>query len=140
MTRTYPDYPIVGVGAVVWKEGKVLLIKRGKPPLKGAWSLPGGRQELGETTLQAVTREVREETALEVRVTGLIDVIDSISPDDEGLVEHHYTLIDFRCEWVSGEPKAGSDAADVRWASLEECAALIEWPETLRVIRLSAEE
>ena len=138
MSRTYPNLPIVGVGAVVWKDDKVLLIKRGTPPAKGSWSIPGGGQELGETVKQAVAREVKEETGLEIEVTHLIDVVDIITPDTDDNIEHHYTLIDYRCEWTGGEPVAGSDAADVRWASLKECEELVSWSETLRIIEQSA--
>lgn len=137
MSRTYPQTPIVGVGAVVWKDDKVLLVKRGKAPAKGSWSLPGGGQELGETVKEAVAREVKEETGLDVTVSHLIDVVDVITPDTDEKIEHHYTLVDYRCEWRGGEPVAGSDAADVRWASLGECEALVAWSETLRIIRMS---
>ena len=137
MSRRYPKSPIVGVGAVVWKGDKVLLIKRGKPPAEGAWSLPGGGQELGETVKEAVVREVMEETGLEVEVTGLIDVVDAITPDADQEIEHHYTLVDFRCEWRGGEPVAGSDAAAVRWASISECETLVAWLQTLRIIKMS---
>ena len=138
MSPTYPTHPVVGVGAVVWKEDKVLLIQRGKEPRKGIWSIPGGKQELGETVREAVMREVKEETGCDVTVGPLIDTLDIIDPDSEGRFEHHYTLIDFRCDWVAGEPVAGSDAADVRWATLEECEEIVNWSETKRVIRESA--
>ena len=121
MSREYPDYPMVGVGVVVWKDNAVLLIQRGKPPRAGTWSLPGGRQELGETTREAGVREVREETGLEVDIKDLIDVVDTIHRDDEGHVHMQYTLVDYWAEWVSGEPVAGTDAADARWVNLQIC-------------------
>ena len=121
MSREYPDYPMVGVGVVVWKDNAVLLIQRGKPPRAGTWSLPGGRQELGETTREAGVREVREETGLEVDIKDLIDVVDTIHRDDEGRVHMQYTLVDYWAEWVSGEPVAGTDAADARWVDPRIC-------------------
>ncbi|PPR57664.1 MAG: hypothetical protein CFH10_02159 [Alphaproteobacteria bacterium MarineAlpha4_Bin2] len=138
MTREYPEFPMVGVGVVVWKSEMVLLIQRGKPPRAGTWSLPGGRQELGETTQQAGVREVLEETGLCVEIKGLIDVIDSINRDDDGRVRMQYTLVDYWAEWISGEPVAGTDASDARWVHPNNLDAYKLWNETLRVIDLSA--
>lgn len=138
MSREYPDYPMVGVGVVVWKDNAVLLIQRGKPPRAGTWSLPGGRQELGETTREAGVREVREETGLEVDIKDLIDVVDTIHRDDEGHVHMQYTLVDYWAEWVSGELVAGTDAADARWVNPADLPAYNLWDETLRIIDLSA--
>ena len=84
--RTYPDRPVVGVGAVVWRDDRFLLVRRGKPPNQGQWSLPGGAQQLGETVFEAARREVMEETALDVEVLGLVDVVDGIKADNEGRV------------------------------------------------------
>ena len=139
MSREYPDYPMVGVGVVVWKDNAVLLIQRGKPPRAGTWSLPGGRQELGETTREAGVREVREETGLEVDIKDLIDVVDTIHRDDEGRVRMQYTLVDYWAEWVSGELVAGTDAADARWVDPADLPAYNLWDETLRVIDLFSE-
>jgi 8-oxo-dGTP diphosphatase len=135
MSREYPDHPIVGVGAVVWKDGKVLLIQRGQPPAEGTWSLPGGGQELGETVREAAAREVKEETGLEVEVGRLIDVVDAIVTDTTGRLRNHYTLIDFRCDWVAGVAKASSDARDVKWVRPDEVDDLVSWEETKRIIR-----
>ena len=104
--REYPYYPMVGVGAVVWKSDKFLLIKRGKKPFFGKWSIPGGRQELGETAKQAAAREVYEETALNVKISNLIEVVDSIIKDETEAVQFHSTLIDYTAEWISGKAKA----------------------------------
>jgi 8-oxo-dGTP diphosphatase len=137
--REYPDYPIAGVGVVVWKDGKVLLIRRGRPPREGEWSLPGGRQKLGETTRETAIREVREEAGLEIVVGHLLDVIDSVTPDDDGRIRYHYTLADFDAEWRAGEAVAGGDAAALEWADPADLARYALWDETLRIIALSAE-
>lgn len=134
--RAYPDRPHIGVGVAVWKAGKVLLIRRAKPPRAGEWSLPGGRQKLGETVREAAAREVREEAGLEIAVGALVDVIDSVTRDGAGAVEYHYTLVDFTADWVSGEAVAGTDAAEAVWADPGDLARFGLWQETLRVIGL----
>ena len=108
-SRQYPDRPIVGVGAVIVVEGKVVLIRRRFEPLKGQWSLPGGAVELGETLEASVVREMQEETGLEVEVGPVIEVFDRITRDDESRVEYHYVLVDYLCWPVAGELRAGSD-------------------------------
>ncbi len=138
MSREYPDRPMVGVGVVVWRGGDVLLIRRGKPPREGSWSLPGGRQRLGETVREAALREVREETGLEVEITGLVDVVDSITRDRAGEVRYHYTLVDFSAEWKAGEARAGGDAAEVAWVPQERLGQYSLWSETTRIIALAA--
>ena len=135
--RHYPDRPFVGVGAVVWHGGRFLLIKRGKPPRRGQWSIPGGGQELGESLEEAAIREVREETGLRVEIAGLVDVVDSISRDADGRVKFHMTLIDYCAVAETDAAVAGSDAADVGWFGLEDLASLALWPETERIIRES---
>ena len=136
--RKNPTRPFVGVGAVVFKEDRVLLIKRGKAPRSGEWSLPGGAQELGETVKEAVLREVKEETGLTVILTCLLDVIDFIETE-ENTLSFHYTLVDYGAEYVSGTLKADSDAADAQFFLLEEALALPLWSETKRIIELAAE-
>lgn len=135
MQDTGNKRPIVGLGVVVRKGDKVLLIKRGKPPRKNQWSIPGGAQELGETVEQGALREVEEETGVEIRLIGLIDVIDGIFSDDSGNINNHYTLVDFVAEWVKGEAVASGDASKVQWATLDEVDELVEWQETKRIIR-----
>lgn len=140
--REFPDRPIVGVGAIVFKGASVLLVKRAKPPRQGQWSLPGGAQELGETVRDAIRREVREETGIEIADLVLVDVVDSITPDAgsgaTGRVQYHYTLVDMAAEWRAGELVPGSDAADCAWVPLDRLADLDLWHETLRVIRQAA--
>lgn len=132
----YPNRPLVGVGVVAVKDGRVLLIRRGKPPRAGAWSLPGGRQRLGETVRETARRELREETGVEAAVTALLDVVDSITRDDDGAIAYHYTLVDFLAEWRDGTARAGGDAAEVVWADPDDLGSYELWEETLRVIRL----
>jgi 8-oxo-dGTP diphosphatase len=138
MSREYPDRPFVGVGAVIWSGDKLLLIQRGKGPRVGSWSLPGGLQKLGETVRETACREIREETGLEVEVTHLIDVVDSLTRDAEGRMLYHYTLVDFTAEWRAGDAMAGSDAAGCRWVHPDELDQYELWAETRRIIRLSA--
>ena len=113
MTRAYPDRPVLGVGAVVVQDGRVVLVKRAQEPLKGEWSLPGGVVELGETLEEAVAREVAEETGLQVSVGAVIDVFDRIMRDAREQVEFHFVLVDYLCRPIGGTLTAGSDASDV---------------------------
>ena len=133
--RDYPDRPIVGVGAVIIDHGRVVLVKRGNPPLLGEWSLPGGVVELGETLRAAAEREAREETGLIVKAGEVIEVLDRIIPGEKGAPQYHYVLIDFLCIVQGGELKAGGDAADARWASENELTEYkLEMP-AMQVIR-----
>ncbi len=132
----YPNRPLVGVGVVAVKDGRVLLIRRGKPPRAGAWSLPGGRQRLGETVRETARRELREETGVEAEVTALLDVVDSITRDDDGAIAYHYTLVDFLAEWRDGEARAGGDAVEAVWADPGDLGPYELWDEPRRLIRL----
>ena len=135
-TRMNPQRPIVGVGVVVWRGDRVLLVRRGKEPNKGQWSIPGGAQRLGETVFEAAAREVLEETGLEVSICGLVDVVDGIMRE-AGRVVYHYTLVDVVAESLEGEPVAADDAAAVGWFTLADLPALKLWSETERIIRES---
>ncbi len=135
--RDYPPRPIVGVGVIVWRGNRILLIRRGKSPNRGQWSLPGGAQELGETVFATAQREVREETALDIRILGLVDVVDGIHRDPDGRVKYHYTLVDIAAEAQAGTAVAGDDAAAVAWFTLDEVGSLGLWEETERVIHQS---
>ena len=137
MSRFYPTHPLVGVGIVIWKDDHFCLIKRGKAPRKGQLSLPGGAQELGETYFETAKRESLEETHIVIEVLGLVDVVDSITHDDEGKVKQHYTLVDVYAKWVSGEPQGGSDAMAAAWYRYETLDSLKLWSETERIIRES---
>ncbi len=136
MKREYPDSPLVGVGAVIVDDGRVLLVKRGHSPLAGEWSIPGGVLEVGETLRQAAIREAREETCLAVEPADLLGVYDRVLRDDDGRTHYHYVLIDFLCRRVGGEARAADDADEVRWFSPEEAGALALPEDTAEVIRL----
>ena len=124
-------HPVVGVGVVVLKGDDVLLIRRGRPPKQGEWSIPGGHQEFGETVRDCALREVLEETGITAGNPVLVDVVDLIRPAGGG----HWTLVDFAAEWVAGEPVAGDDAADARWVKISDIETLGLWRETVRIIR-----
>ena len=128
-----PSQPSVGVGAVVIRDGRVLLIRRGKEPLRGRWLVPGGTLELGETLEEAVVREIREETALEVAPLEVLTVFDRVDRD-EGRVLYHYVIVDYLCEYLSGEPRAGSDAEAVALVALEDLPAYDLPPKALEVV------
>ncbi|GAA0655060.1 NUDIX hydrolase [Brevundimonas lenta] len=131
--RTPLPAPVPAVGVVCLRGDEVLLIRRGQPPRQGEWSLPGGRIEAGERVVDAALRELREETGVEARITGLLDVVDGVFPD----AGRHYVLIDYAAEWLSGEPVAGDDAAEARFVALDQVTALIDWSETRRIIDLA---
>lgn len=135
MPRLYPDRPVAGVGAVVWRDGQVLLVRRANPPRRGQWSLPGGAQEIGETVFEAARREVLEETGITIEVLGLVDVVDSIHRDEDRKVRYHYTLVDVLARAAAGDAAAADDAAEAAWFELGRLPPL--WPETERVIRLA---
>ena len=120
MRRVYPKRPFVGVGALIIRDGKILLERRGNQPGRGQWSIPGGLVELGESVEQTVTREVKEETGLEVERPEHVDVVDNVELDKEGRVKYHFVIIDFLVKLKAGEPRAASDAAELRWVSFKE--------------------
>jgi 8-oxo-dGTP diphosphatase len=134
-TREYPDRPIVGVGAVIVDQARVLLVKRGSPPLLGEWSLPGGVVELGETLRGAAEREAREETGLLVKAGEVLEVLDRIVPDKDGAPQYHYVLIDFLCAVRGGTLHAGSDAGDVCWVRESELGKFKLEQPAIEVIR-----
>jgi 8-oxo-dGTP diphosphatase len=133
MKREYPDAPVVGVGAVILDQERVLLVRRGQEPLKGQWSLPGGALELGETLEEGIRREVREETGLEVEPVRIIEVLDRISHSEDGRIRYHYVLVDYLCRVTGGLLVCASDAVDVKWAAWDDLDGVAEF--TVEVIR-----
>jgi ADP-ribose pyrophosphatase YjhB (NUDIX family) len=136
-TREYPNRPWVGIGVIAFRGPLVLLVRRGKPPRMGLWSLPGGAQHLGEPAETAARRELQEETGIEVGPLTLAAVVDGISRDEAARVRFHYTIIDYCAQWLAGEARAGDDVAEVAWAAPAALADYALTPEVLRVIALA---
>ncbi len=121
LSRRYPDAPMVGVAAAVIRDdGHILLVKRGRPPRAGTWGLPGGLLDLGEKLAAGAQREVLEETGVLCDVHEVVGAFEPLVLDDDGRIEYHYIVIDFWASYVSGQPKASDDAADVAWAAIDE--------------------
>jgi 8-oxo-dGTP diphosphatase len=159
MKREYPEHPMVGIGAVVIRDNRALLIRRGSEPLKGEWSIPGGMLEIGETISEGVMRELYEETGLRVRLLGLIEVFERIFRKDEvgqapldaagnispvanesdGRPLYHFVILDYLCEAPEGEPRAGSDVTDLEFVTEEDLARFRLTPTATRVIRKAFE-
>jgi len=142
MAREYPDRPVVGIGGVIIDDGRALLIRRGGEPLRGHWSIPGGTLEIGESLQEGVARELQEETGLKVRVLDLIEVFDRIFPAETpnsgtrgGGPKFHYVIVDYLCERISGEPRAGSDATDVAFAREDQLEQFHLTETATRVLR-----
>jgi 8-oxo-dGTP diphosphatase len=152
LSREYPDRPVVGVGGVVIDNGRALLIRRGSEPMKGQWSIPGGTLELGESLESGVVRELQEETGLTVRILEMIEVFDRIYEDEvdaTGVVvadsssenfkkkgpRYHYVIIDYLCERISGDAKAGSDVTDVAFATEDEFSKYGVTETATRILR-----
>lgn len=133
--REYPDRPVVGVGGVVIQDDRVLLIRRGTEPLKGAWSIPGGTLELGETLVEGVRRELREETGLDVRVGELIEAFERVFRDGDGRPRYHFVILDYFCEAASGTAQPGGDVTEIALAREDDLARYELTPAATRVIR-----
>ena len=123
---------------IVFRDLEVLLVKRNKEPNKGQWSIPGGKQMIGETLAEAAQRELLEETGVKVDSLLLIDVVDSIIPDAEEKIKYHYTLVDYMGQWYSGESRPGDDAQEVRWVHLNELSSFSLLGETMNIIQKAA--
>lgn len=133
--REFPQRPIVGVGGIIRKGSRVLLVRRAVEPLKGKWSIPGGAVEVGEELTTALRREMREETGLKVRVQGVVEVLDRIQTTPDGRVQYHYVLIDYLCRPAGGKLRAGDDVSEAAWATLGELADYGITESTRQVIR-----
>ena len=129
-----PAAPVVGVGGVVVRDGRALLIRRGKEPLYGRWAVPGGTVELGESLEDALVREMEEETGLHVEPVEVLTVFDRIQRED-GRVVYHYVIVDYLCRWRSGEARAASDALEVAWTSAAELPGYDLPAKALEVVR-----
>jgi len=138
--RRYPRHPLVGVGAIILDRDRVLMAQRGKQPLKGWWSLPGGLLELGEALADGLRREVREETGLEVRPRGILEVFERIMRDSAGVPEYHYVLIDYICSATGGTLCAGDDVCAVEWVRHRDLPGLTITEGTLAVIEKAFRE
>lgn len=124
---------------MIIEQRRILLCRRGKEPLKGYWSLPGGAVEVGERVIDALRREVREETGLEIETNMVAEVFERITPDSGGAIEYHYVLIDYLCRVTGGELEAGDDAAEVAWFERGELPELLITPGSLDVIERAFE-
>jgi 8-oxo-dGTP diphosphatase len=133
--REYRALPRVGVGAIVIRDGRILLVKRGSSPGKGLWAPPGGLVELGETVREAAEREILEETGIAIRAKEAFYIFDFIDRDKEGKIKYHYVIIDFLADYMSGEPRASDDASEARWVSPEDVADLAITPTTRKLLK-----
>ena len=131
----YPDCPRVAVGAVVFKDGRILLVRRGKAPAEGMWSIPGGSVNLGESLQQAAEREIKEETGITIKARDPILAFDVVRRDDNGRIQFHYVIIDLEADWISGEPQAGDDAVEARWVQSEELEHMTVSPATRKFLK-----
>jgi len=122
--REYPEAPLIGVGAVIIKNGKVLLVKRAFAPGEGKWSVPGGLVELGEKLSEACVREALEETGLEIEVLELINVFDMVDKDDSGKIRYHYVLVDFLAKVVGGDERLSQEVTEMKWVTREEARSM----------------
>jgi len=132
--RSYPPRPILGVGALIIEGDSILLVQRGKQPLQGQWSLPGGAIETGELLKTAVAREVLEETGLTVEVGAMAEIFERLMPDATGATEYHYVLLDYLCRVISGTPRPGDDSCAVAWVRRQDLHTLPITAGTLEVI------
>ncbi len=135
VSREYPSRPLIGVGAIISDNGRIVLVRRGSPPGMGEWSIPGGLVKVGETLNHAVVREALEETGLEVGVRGLVELLERIFSDSQGRVRYHYVIADYLCEVRGGRLAPGSDASDARWVDEADLENLGVADVAIRVIR-----
>ncbi len=134
MSREYPRHPLPGVLAVVVRDGRVLLVRRGRQPNLGLWGLPGGLMEAGETIAEAALRELREETGVTAEAGPVLDVLDALTRDGEGRARHHYLLVAVMCRWLAGDGEAGDDAAATGWFAPAALDSIPCVPDLARVV------
>ncbi len=139
MSRKYPEHPLLGVGAIIFDGDKVLLVERAGEPLKGWWSIPGGLVETGETIEQALRREAREETGLELEQITRFDLFERIMRDGDGRAEYHYVLVDYVCKAGSGQLLAGDDVSRVEWAACSNLRSYKVTPGTIEAVERAYE-
>ena len=135
MSRRYPPAPVCAVGALIYRGRQILLVRRGKAPSLGKWSVPGGRLRLGETLEAAVIREAREETCLTVRPLRIGKVVEHLLRDAQGRLEYHYVIVDYVCQVIDGSPRPASDASEVRFVEISELSRWDMTEGTAQVIR-----
>lgn len=131
----YPKHPRLAVGAIVFKNDKILLVKRGRPPAKGQWAIPGGNVKLGESLQKAAQREIFEETGITIQAREPVYTFDAIVKDNHGKIQFHYVIVDLAAEFVRGEIRPGDDAANVRWVAAAELGRLNVSAPTLNLLK-----
>lgn len=134
-SKIYPDRPQVAVGAIVFKNDRVLLVRRGQSPSQGLWAIPGGSVELGESLQEATEREIFEESGLTIKANEPVFTFDYVERDDTGRIRYHYVIVDLMAEYIGGEPRPGDDVTEVRWVSSQEMKRLEVSPKTLELLR-----
>lgn len=134
-SKLYPDRPQVAVGAIVFKDDKVLLVRRGQAPSKGLWAIPGGSVELGETLQEAAEREIFEESGLTIRANEPVFTFDLVERDEKERIRYHYVIVDLMADYVDGQPRPGDDVTEVRWISSQEMGKLEVSPKTLELLK-----
>ena len=139
-SREYPSRPLVGVGALIVEANRIVLVRRGAPPSKGEWSIPGGLIHVGETLRDAVVRESFEETGLSVEPGDLVELVERIVRDHQGTIRYHYVIADFLCRVSGGELRPGSDAPDAKWVPSEQLEEMGLADITLKVVRAAFEQ
>ena len=132
---SYPDLPRVAVGAIVFKDNKILLVRRDKPPADNLWAIPGGRVEIGETLQQAAEREIFEETGITIRAGEPVFTFDVIDRDSRGRIRFHYVIVDLTADYLRGEPRPGDDASAACWVSSDELATLEVSSKTRQLLK-----
>jgi len=132
---SYPDLPLVAVGAIVFKDNKILLVRRDKPPADNLWAIPGGRVEIGETLQEAAEREIFEETEITIRARVPVYTFDVIDRDSRGRIRFHYVIVDLIADYLRGEPRPGDDASAARWVSSDELATLEVSSKTRQLLK-----